>query len=138
MLIVNVYWLYAIVDIWLKMKKEPTNVSTLFQCCKKPLIEGRWINVVLTLIFGWKWKLSWRMFMDIVPTLIRQRWNYADRITPIQCRWPMLFQRWYLVENKSWINTCSSTLFRRWENNIANKNDFANNCCTDVRVTVAQ
>ena len=40
-----------------------------------------------TLIFGWKWKLSWRIFIDVVSTLTKQRWNNVDRITSIQRRW---------------------------------------------------
>ena len=54
-------------------------------------LKQRWsstsINVVSTLIFGWKWKLSRRTFIDVVSTLAKQRWNNVDRITPIQCRW---------------------------------------------------
>ena len=40
-----------------------------------------------TLIFGWKWKLSRRTFIDLVSTLAKQRWNNVDRITSIQRQW---------------------------------------------------
>ena len=60
----------------------PANTSTLNQ---------RWNNVDCqnssTLIFGWKWKLSRRTFIDVVSTLTKQRWNNVDRITSIQRRW---------------------------------------------------
>ena len=53
--------------------------------------KKRWlstfINVVSTLIFGWKWTLSRRTFIDVVSTLAKQRWNIVDRITSIQRRW---------------------------------------------------
>ena len=55
-------------------------------------LKQRWsstfINVVSTLIFGWKWKLSRRTFIDVVSTLTKQRWNNVDRVTLIQCWWP--------------------------------------------------
>ena len=51
--------------------------------------KQRWlstfINVVSTLIFGWKWKLSRRAFIDVVSTLAKQRSNKID--TSIQRRW---------------------------------------------------
>ena len=66
-----------------KAPQYPANTSTLNQ---------RWlstfIDVVSTLIFGWKWKLSRRTFIDVVSTLAKQRWNNVDRITSIQRRWP--------------------------------------------------
>ena len=40
-----------------------------------------------TLIFGWKWKLNRRTFIDVVSTVTKQRWNNVDRITSIQRRW---------------------------------------------------
>ena len=69
--------------LWKRPSKHINVESTL---------KRRWlptfINVVSTLIFGWKWKLSWRMFIDIVSTLTKQSWNYVDRVTLIQCWWP--------------------------------------------------
>ena len=41
-----------------------------------------------TLIFGWKWKLSRRTFIDNVSTLTKQHWNNIDRVTLIPCWWP--------------------------------------------------
>ena len=42
-----------------------------------------------------------------------QRWNNVD------CqRSSTLLQRWYLVENKSWVDVHLSTLFQRWQKNI--------------------
>ena len=40
------------------------------------------------LIFGWKWRLSRRTFIDVVSTLTKQHWNNYDRITSTQRRWP--------------------------------------------------
>ena len=58
----------------------------------KSTLKQRWsstfINVVSTWKFGWKWKLSQRMFIDVFSTLTEQRWNNVDRVTLIQCRWP--------------------------------------------------
>ena len=45
------------------------------------------INVASTLIFGWKWKLSRRSFIDVVSALAKQRWNNIYRITSNQRRW---------------------------------------------------
>ena len=42
------------------------------------------INVVSTLICGWKWKLSRIHWSTVVSTLTEQRWNNIDRITSIQ------------------------------------------------------
>ena len=63
-----------------------------------------------TLIFGWKWKLSRRTFIDVVSTLIELYWFNVGEST--------LFQRWNLVENESWADVCLSTLFQRWQNNV--------------------
>ena len=96
-LIVNVHQRCFNVDIWLKMKVEPMYIY--WRCSRLTKqrwnnvdriasIQRRWTNVVSTLKFGWKWKLSRRMFIDIVSTLTKQRWNNVDRITLIQCWWP--------------------------------------------------
>ena len=54
-------------------------------------LKQRWpsmfIDVVSTLIFGWKWKLSRRKFIDVVSTLAKQRWNNVHRVRSIQRRW---------------------------------------------------
>ena len=69
------------------------HLSTLFQRWQNNVdritsIQRRWTNVVSPLKFGWKWKLSRRMFIDVVSTLTKQRWNNVDRVTLIQCWWP--------------------------------------------------
>ena len=38
------------------------------------------INVISTLEFGWKWKLSRRIFIYVVSTLTNQRWNFAASV----------------------------------------------------------
>ena len=53
----------------------------------KKFWSSTFINVASTLIFGWKWKLSRRTFIDVVLTLTKQCWNNVDRITSIQRRW---------------------------------------------------
>ena len=68
---------------WLIIKSKHINVeSTLKKCW-----SSTFINVASTLIFGWKWKLSRRTFIDVVLTSAKQRWNNVDRITSIQRRW---------------------------------------------------
>ena len=62
-------------------------VDKRLQACHQQ-IQQHWTNVVSTLKFGWKWKLSRRMFIDVVSTLTKQRWNNVDRVTLIQCWWP--------------------------------------------------
>ena len=53
-------------------------------------LKQRWsstfINVASTLIFSWKWKLSWHTFFNVVSALAKQRWSNVDRITLIQRR----------------------------------------------------
>ena len=68
---------------WLLPSKHINVESTLKQSW-----SSTFINVVSTLIFGWKWKLSRHMFIDVVSTLTKQRWNNVDRVTLIQCWWP--------------------------------------------------
>ena len=69
------------VNVWLP--RNHINVeSTLKQ--QSPTF----INVVSALKFGWKWKLSRCMFIDVVSTLTKQRRKNVDRITLIQCWWP--------------------------------------------------
>ena len=70
------------VEIWLKMKVEPTYV---YQRCfwmltkqrwnnfdRVTLIQCLWLNVVSTSILGWKRKLSERMFMGVEKTALKQ------------------------------------------------------------------
>ena len=77
------------------------------------LIQRRWTNVASTVKFGWKWKLSRRVFIDVVSMLTKQRWNKVDRVTLIQCWWPnvvstlfsmlfsMLFQHMFISVEKT-------------------------------------
>ena len=55
-------------------------------------LKQRWsslfINAASALIFGWKWKLSRSVFIDVVLTLTKQRWNNINRTTSIQRRCP--------------------------------------------------
>ena len=55
-------------------------------------LKQRWsstfTNVVLTLIFGWKWRLSRRTFIDVVSSLTKERRNNVEIITLVQCWWP--------------------------------------------------
>ena len=63
-------------------------VSTLIFGWKWKFSRRTFIDVVSTLKFGWKWQLSRRMFTDVVSTLTKQRWNSVDRATLVQCWWP--------------------------------------------------
>ena len=79
-------------------------------------LKHRWsstfTNVASTLIFGWKWKLSRRMFIDFVSTLTKQHWNNIERIMSIQFRWPSVV----LTLIFGWKCKFSSALLRRREN----------------------
>ena len=92
-------------------------------------------NVASTLKFSWKWKLSRRMFIDIVSTLTKQRWNNIDRIASIQRRWPNVLStlvvswKWNLSQ-RMFIGV-ASTLRKQHLNNFIN-------CCTNVYKKVAQ
>ena len=102
-------------------------------------LKQRWsstfINVVSTLIFGWKWMLSSRSFIDVVSTLAKQRGNNVDRITSIQLRWtnvvsPLKFGwKWNLsrciftdvvsrLTKQSWNNVDRVTLVQCWWPNV--------------------
>ena len=74
-------------------------------------LKRRWfptfINVVSTLIFGWKWKLSRRMLIDVASTLTKQSWNNVDRVTLIQCWWPKVVSTLVL----SWKGKFSQRMF---------------------------
>ena len=52
--------------------------------------SSTFIDVVSTLIFCWKWKLSRRTFFDVVSMLTKQHWinadkNYVDSTSITQC-----------------------------------------------------
>ena len=85
--------------------------------------KQRWlstfINVVSTLIFGWKWKLSRRTFIDVVSTLAKQRANNID--TSIQRRWTKVVStfkfgwKWKLSQHM-FIDVVSTLTKQRWNN----------------------
>ena len=85
----------------------PGNPSTLNQ---------RW-----TLIFGWKWKLSRRTFVDVVSTLAKQHWSNVDSITLIQCWWTIFVStlkfgwNWNL-SRRMFIDAFSTLIKQRWNN----------------------
>ena len=100
------------------------NTSTLNQ---------RWsstfINVVSTLIFGWKWKLSRRTFIDVVSTLTKQRWNNVDRIMSIQRRWtnivsPLKFS-WKWKLSRRMFTDVVSTLTNNVETGLTELHSFS-------------
>ena len=92
-------------------------------------IQRRWTNAISTLKFGWKWKLSRRMFIDVVSTLTKQRWNNIDRITSIQSRWPnvvsTLIVSWKWNLSQRMFIGVASALRKQHLNNFIN-------CCTNV------
>ena len=68
------HWYLVENQIWAKV-----HLSTLFQRWNNvdriTSIQRRWTNVVSTLKFGWKWKLSRRMFIGIASTLSKHHLN---------------------------------------------------------------
>ena len=104
-----------------KQKTFPANASTL-----KLTLKRRWsstlINVVSTLIFGWKWKLSRHTFIDVVSTLTKQRWSNVVRITLIQRRWTNVVLTlkfgWNWKLSRRMFNDVVSTLIKQHWNNI--------------------
>ena len=74
-----------------------------------------------TLIFGWKWKLNRRTFIDVVSTVTKQRWNNVDRITSIQRRWinvvSTLKYGWkWKLSRRMFIDVVSTLTKQRWNN----------------------
>ena len=89
---------------------NPANTSTL-----------TFNNVVSTLIFSWKWKLSRRTFIDVVSTLAKQRWSNVDRITLIQRRWTNVVSTlkfgWnWKLSRRMFIDVVSTLTKQRWNN----------------------
>ena len=101
-----------------------------------------------TLIFGWKWKLSRRTFIDVVSTLAKQRWSNIDRITLIQRRWTnvastLIFGwKWKLswsifinvettLKELSWFNVADPILFQCWY--LVEKESWVNICSSALR-----
>ena len=92
------------------------NISTLNQWW-----SSTFINVVLTLIFRWKWKFSRCTFIDVVSTLAKQRWNRVDRITSIQRQWTNVVSTlkfgWnWKLSRRMFIDVVSTLTKQRWNN----------------------
>ena len=86
-------------------------------------LKQRWsstfINGVSTLIFGWKWMLSRRTFIDVVSTLAKQRLNNVDSITSIQPRWTnavstLKFGWKWKLSRRMFIDVVSTLTKQRW------------------------
>ena len=109
-----------------RLPSKEINVESTF----KQRWSSTFINVVSTLIFGWKWKLSRRTFINVVSTLTKQHWNNVDRITSIQCRWTNIVSmlkfdwKWKLSQHM-FIDVVSTLTKQRW-------NNFVNISCTEV------
>ena len=84
-LIVKLHQRCFSVDIWLKMKIEPTYIYQRFSTLTKQrwnnvdrvtLIRCWWPNVVSRLVLGWKGKLAQRMFIGVEKTALKQLCQY--------------------------------------------------------------
>ena len=108
----SIYW-----EIFYKPSKHINVQSTL-----KQRWSSTFINVVSTLIFGWKWKLSRRTFINVVSTLTKQRWKNADRITSIQRRWTNVVSTlkfdWKWKLSRRMFKAESTHAHRCWENSV--------------------
>ena len=132
-LIVNVHRRCFNVDIWLKMKVEPTYIfRRCFNVEETPWIKLRRFNVDYQTLFQ-RWCLveneSW---VDVCLSTLFQRWQNNVETTLIELRRfnvddSMLFKRRYLVKNESWTNACLPRCF-----------DFDNICCTDIHWVAGQ
>ena len=70
------------------------------------------------LMFGSKWKLNWRTFVDPVSTL---RQNYVDRIASIQRRWTnavssLKFGWKWKLRRRMFVDVVSALTKQRWNN----------------------
>ena len=89
------------------LSSYPANTSTLNQ------------RSSTSLIFGWKWKLNRRTFIDVVSTLTKQRWNNVDRITSIQRRWtnvvsPLILGWKWKLSRRMFTDVVSTLTKQRW------------------------
>ena len=127
------------VDIWLKMKVEPMYIY--WRCLNvgkqywnnvtriTSIQRRRWSNVISKLKFDWKWKLSRRIFIDVVSTLTKQPWINVKIITSIQCWWlnaflTLIFGSKGKLSQRMFIGVASTLRKQHW-------NNFFNICCTD-------
>ena len=122
-LIVNVHQRCFSVDIWFKMKVEPTHIYQCWFNAGKITLKQQWFNVDEAMLFQ-SWHLvekeSWA---DLCLSTLFQSWRnnveiILKKLSRSNVDDPMSFQLWYLVENESRANVCSSTLLRSWENSI--------------------
>ena len=107
----------------------------------KSRLKQRWpstfINAVSTLIFGWKWKLSRRIFIDVVSTLTKQRWNNVYRIISIQRRWTNVIStlkfgwKWKLSQ-RIFIDVVSTLTKQSWKNYVDSM--LITQCCFSVDI----
>ena len=68
----------------------------------------------ITIIF-----LLWCIFMNLVLCQNNNLINHTTNCEIFhQISWSTLFQRWYLVENESWLDVHVSTLFQHWQKNV--------------------
>ena len=89
------------------------------------MLKQRWsatlINIISTLILGWKWRLTRRIFFDVVSTLTKQHQNHVDRITSIQRRWLnvvsiLKFRLKQKLSRRMFIDVVSTLTNQRWNN----------------------
>ena len=79
------------------------------------------IKVISTLIFGWKWNLSPRTFIDVVSKLAKQRWYNVDRIKSIQRWWTnvvstLKFDWKWKLSRRMFIDIVSRLTKQHWNN----------------------
>ena len=138
-LIVNIHQFF--VDIWLKMKVEPTSIyrscfnvgkTTLKQRLKN-YVDSRSMNQCCFNVKIWlKLKVEptyvYQRCFNVDKTMLKQHWrSYVYSMLMTQC-----FQRWYLVENESWINIYTLPLLWLWGNSIEKRLSMGTLICTDV------
>ena len=91
------------------------------------------INVVLTVIFGWKWKFSRRTFIDVISKLAKQCWSSVNRITLLQRRWTSLVSIFELTHVcRLSFNVDKTLLKQRWKNYV--DSILMTQCCFNVDI----
>ena len=126
---------------WLKMKVEPTSIyrscfnvgkTTLKQHLKN-YVDSKSMNHCCFNVKIWlKLKVEptyvYQRCFNVDKTTLKQHWrSYVYSMSMTQC-----FQRWYLVENESWINIYSLPLLWLWGNSIEKSLSMGALICTDV------
>ena len=106
-------------------------------------VKKRWsptfINVVSTLIFVWKWKLSRRKFINVASTLAKQRWNNVCRTMSIQCWWTKVvsmlefgWKRSLTYVYRRCFNVDKTTFKQRWKNYV--NSILMTQCCFNIDI----